>query len=321
MDPILNRLVLRCRCHIYHFPFPFLFGLFSCRPSPPARALTAVANRSRRGLRFSADMYSARRSMDPEDPLAAAMAPPPGETLEERVLRLRKEADAKKVNDEIEERIKEDRAVWKTHKSMFKLLLLGQSESGASLSCLVPCLSPPIVSAPMSTAFFAAVCGCRFPSMHDVICRGMETYGSANAGGRTLCHGAMSASLTLFTVDGHPLGSAMLLLPVWLCFPRRMSVRSLSCSVLPPPSPLLGVGYQDNPLFGCLTPGMVGHLLHFPTTSSVCFGCRENIRDGAASENRRGGIYGYLQTPNTFSACNGVQATDPPIRRADDILH
>ncbi|PIL26881.1 hypothetical protein GSI_11061 [Ganoderma sinense ZZ0214-1] len=75
-------------------------------------------------------MYSARRSLDPEDPFAAAMAPPPGETADERAARLRREADAKRVNDEIEETIKQDRAAWKTHKNMFKLLLLGQSESG-----------------------------------------------------------------------------------------------------------------------------------------------------------------------------------------------
>ncbi|TBU47929.1 G-alpha-domain-containing protein [Dichomitus squalens] len=77
-------------------------------------------------------MYSARRSNDPEDPLAAAIAPPPGESPEEKAARLRREEEAKRINDEIDEGLKQDRAAWKKHKSMFKLLLLGQSESGKS---------------------------------------------------------------------------------------------------------------------------------------------------------------------------------------------
>ena len=97
-------------------------------------------------------MYSARRSLDPEDPLAAAIAPPPGETVEERTVRLRREADAKRVNDEIEERIKQDRAAWKTHKNMFKLLLLGQSESGASPSPPVSSFPLVLLPSPLSVA-------------------------------------------------------------------------------------------------------------------------------------------------------------------------
>ncbi|KAI0324728.1 G-alpha-domain-containing protein [Cubamyces sp. BRFM 1775] len=77
-------------------------------------------------------MQSARYSSDPDDPLAAALAPPPGETAAEREERLRREDEAKRISDEIDERLKHDRAAYKRHKSTFKLLLLGQSESGKS---------------------------------------------------------------------------------------------------------------------------------------------------------------------------------------------
>ncbi|KAI0699036.1 G-alpha-domain-containing protein [Cerioporus squamosus] len=79
-------------------------------------------------------MYALRPSTDPqgEDPLARVLAPPPGETADQRAARLREEAEAKRVNDEIDERIKQERAAWKRQKNMFKLLLLGQSESGKS---------------------------------------------------------------------------------------------------------------------------------------------------------------------------------------------
>ncbi|KAI9061527.1 G-alpha-domain-containing protein [Trametes sanguinea] len=77
-------------------------------------------------------MQSSRISTDPDDPLAAAIAPPPNETPEERERRLRQEEEAKRISDEIDERLKLDRAAWKRHKSTFKLLLLGQSESGKS---------------------------------------------------------------------------------------------------------------------------------------------------------------------------------------------
>lgn len=69
---------------------------------------------------------------DPDDPLAAALAPPPGESAEERAARVRREEEAKRVNDEIDERLREERAAWKRRRSDFKLLLLGQSESGTS---------------------------------------------------------------------------------------------------------------------------------------------------------------------------------------------
>lgn len=89
-------------------------------------------------------MYAVRHSTDPDDPLSVALAPPPGESAQERAERLQREEDAKKVNDEIDERIKLERAAWKKQKSMFKLLLLGQSESG---TCSLP-LNPRFSSVP-----------------------------------------------------------------------------------------------------------------------------------------------------------------------------
>ena len=90
-------------------------------------------------------MNAIRHAADPDDPLARALAPPPGETPQERAARLQEEEDAKRVNDEIDERIKQDRVAWRKHKSMFKLLLLGQSESGACPSPLLFDVFVPLV--------------------------------------------------------------------------------------------------------------------------------------------------------------------------------
>ena len=87
-------------------------------------------------------MYAIRHSSDPDDPLAAVLAPPPDESAQARAARLKQEEEAKRINDEIDERIKQDRISWKKHKSMFKLLLLGQSESGPSLLSLRPFPTP-----------------------------------------------------------------------------------------------------------------------------------------------------------------------------------
>ncbi|OSX63793.1 hypothetical protein POSPLADRAFT_1169191 [Postia placenta MAD-698-R-SB12] len=67
-----------------------------------------------------------------DDPLTQAIAPPPDESEVARAERLRQEAEAKRISDDIDEELKRERAVWKKNKSLFKLLLLGQSESGKS---------------------------------------------------------------------------------------------------------------------------------------------------------------------------------------------
>ncbi|KAH9932360.1 G-protein alpha subunit [Fomitopsis serialis] len=77
--------------------------------------------------RFSPSKFSIN-----EDPLDAVLRPPPDETPDARADRLRREAEAKQVSDEIDESLRQEKAVWKKNKSLFRLLLLGQSESGKS---------------------------------------------------------------------------------------------------------------------------------------------------------------------------------------------
>lgn len=71
------------------------------------------------------------RSLDVEDPLAAAIAPPPNETPQEREARERIETEEKRVSDEIDEMLRQERANRRRRKPV-KVLLLGQSESGKS---------------------------------------------------------------------------------------------------------------------------------------------------------------------------------------------
>ncbi|KAJ7730661.1 guanine nucleotide binding protein, alpha subunit [Mycena maculata] len=64
-----------------------------------------------------------------EDPLTAALAPPPNETPAQREVRERAESEAKRVSDEIDAQLRRERESEKKRKPV-KLLLLGQSESG-----------------------------------------------------------------------------------------------------------------------------------------------------------------------------------------------
>jgi len=66
----------------------------------------------------------------PSDPFYDLMKPPEDETPAQKTARLTREADAQRVNDAIEDRIKEDRARTKREEELIKVLLLGQSESG-----------------------------------------------------------------------------------------------------------------------------------------------------------------------------------------------
>ncbi|KAF5327017.1 hypothetical protein D9619_004123 [Psilocybe cf. subviscida] len=67
-----------------------------------------------------------------DDPITAAMKPPPSETEHERVARLEAEAEAKRVSEQIDEDLREERERMKKKKTDVKLLLLGQAESGKS---------------------------------------------------------------------------------------------------------------------------------------------------------------------------------------------
>lgn len=69
------------------------------------------------------------RTVD-DDPLALIMAPPPNETPEERSIRLQREEDARRISEAIDESLKRERQEQRRRKTV-KLLLLGQSESGA----------------------------------------------------------------------------------------------------------------------------------------------------------------------------------------------
>lgn len=66
-----------------------------------------------------------------QDPFAIFHTPPPNETAGERAAREAKEAEAKRVSDLIDEQLKVEKAALKKQKYMVRVLLLGQSESGA----------------------------------------------------------------------------------------------------------------------------------------------------------------------------------------------
>ena len=71
------------------------------------------------------------------DPLDELLKPPPNETEEDRVIRLAREAEARRVSLQIDESIRAERQQQKK-KSVVRLLLLGQSESGRSRPPLSP---------------------------------------------------------------------------------------------------------------------------------------------------------------------------------------
>lgn len=74
---------------------------------------------------------SMTRSVD-EDPLTLAIAPPPNEKPAVRQARELAELEACRVSNEIDNRIRAEKAALKKKKKPVKVLLLGQSESGAS---------------------------------------------------------------------------------------------------------------------------------------------------------------------------------------------
>lgn len=66
------------------------------------------------------------------DPLAAAIAPPPNESEEERTRRVQAEVDAKRNSERIDELLRQERTEKKKARPEVNVLLLGQSESGKS---------------------------------------------------------------------------------------------------------------------------------------------------------------------------------------------
>ena len=69
------------------------------------------------------------------DPLSIFTDPPPNETPPERLARLAREAEEKRVSDEIDEGLRREKAKMKKEREgLVKVLLLGQSESGKSMT-------------------------------------------------------------------------------------------------------------------------------------------------------------------------------------------
>ena len=72
-----------------------------------------------------------RTHTDDDDPLAAALRPPHDESSEARAIRITREEEAARVSQAIDEAIRVERQAHKKNR-VVRVLLLGQSESGAS---------------------------------------------------------------------------------------------------------------------------------------------------------------------------------------------
>ena len=73
--------------------------------------------------------------------MTLAAAPPKDETPAQKIVREKEELEARRISDEIDEQIKKEKLATKRRKRPVKVLLLGQSESGASgeTVCAVVC--------------------------------------------------------------------------------------------------------------------------------------------------------------------------------------
>ncbi|KAI0065277.1 G-alpha-domain-containing protein [Artomyces pyxidatus] len=71
-------------------------------------------------------------SASQDDPITRLAAPPPDETLEEREERVRAELEARRVSEQIDDQLNQERIAARRMPKPVKLLLLGQSESGKS---------------------------------------------------------------------------------------------------------------------------------------------------------------------------------------------
>ena len=69
------------------------------------------------------------------DPFIELMRPPPDETPAQMMARRKREQDAERVSDRIDEQIKRDRMQSKKEREVLKVLLLGQAESGEYRIC------------------------------------------------------------------------------------------------------------------------------------------------------------------------------------------
>ncbi|CCM03094.1 uncharacterized protein FIBRA_05214 [Fibroporia radiculosa] len=69
---------------------------------------------------------------DSGDPFSAILRPPASESERDKLTRIQREADAKRISDSIDEEIRADEKRYRKNKQDVKLLLLGQAESGKS---------------------------------------------------------------------------------------------------------------------------------------------------------------------------------------------
>ena len=72
------------------------------------------------------------------DPFYEMMKPPADETPAQRTARQKRELDAQRASDLIDEEIKQERR--KKAKTIIRMLLLGQAESGACYFAAVLCI-------------------------------------------------------------------------------------------------------------------------------------------------------------------------------------
>ena len=103
-------------------PSPF----HSVHPSGPLTDYRPEA-----GLCYRRQLQMGRYFEENTDPLARVIAPPADESPDQRRIRERSEADAKRTSEQIDEALKAEREERKSkRKNRLNVLLLGQSESG-----------------------------------------------------------------------------------------------------------------------------------------------------------------------------------------------
>ena len=72
----------------------------------------------------------------PTDPFYELMQPPPDETPAQKTARQKRELDAQRHSDIIDEDIKQERAMSKKERKVIKVLILGQPEGGEQAQSL-----------------------------------------------------------------------------------------------------------------------------------------------------------------------------------------
>ena len=108
-------------------------------PASPAadRRRFSVFNHRQSGADAGATPRASAAALD-RDPLDDVLRPPPDESPHQRDQRLAQEAEASRISQAIDASIKAEKQARKK-KRIVRLLLLGQSESGQSVFCVLDC--------------------------------------------------------------------------------------------------------------------------------------------------------------------------------------